>query len=216
MYGIAMSRPKSSWVDIGNFASNVYQNQQLANQARMIEQQNQMMQQQMIMQQLEQMNKQLLIEKRKMLMRLHTFLDKVDRTLNHYPEYSLMMIDVVSESVAGMEISSNDFEEVADMQKANEITTRLYDTRKKITGLLTAERVDWASRMKSIVMHEEDELERAQFLLAQHEAWLGMKPQYDEIAPIHKANKKANLFAWTIGISLTICLLIGGAIAGGS
>ena len=36
-----------------------------------------------------------------------------------------------------MELSSSDFEEVADMQKANEISTRLYDTRRLIAENLS-------------------------------------------------------------------------------
>ena len=176
-----MSRPKSSWADVVNVGSNLYQNRQLANQARMIDQQNQMMQQQLLMQQLEALNKELLVEKRKMLMKIHLFLDKVDRTHPHYPEYSLMMLDVVSENIGSMELSSSDFEEVADMQKANEISKRLYDTRRLIAENLSSERQSWSQRMKSIVMHEEDELERVEYLLANHENWLEMKPQYDKL-----------------------------------
>lgn len=210
-----MSRPRSSWADIVNVGSNLYQNKQLANQARMIDQQNQMMQQQLLMQQLEALNKELLIEKRKMLMKIHLFLDKVDRTHPHYPEYSLMMLDVVSENIGQMELSSSDFEEVADMQKANEISTRLYDTRRLIAENLSSERQSWSQRMKSIVMHEEDELERVEYLLANHENWLEMKPQYDEITPIHLANKKSATKRWVVGLTVAfLCFSIGVAAAG--
>ena len=68
-----MSRPKSSWADLANLGSNLYQNKQLANQSAMLEQQNQIMQQQLLMQQIEAFNKEVLIEKRKMLMKLHVF-----------------------------------------------------------------------------------------------------------------------------------------------
>lgn len=210
-----MGRPRSSWADIVNVGSNLYQNRQLANQASMIDQQNQMMQQQLLMQQMEALNKELLVEKRKMLMKIHLFLDKVDRTHPHYPEYSLMMLDVVSENIGQMELSSSDFEEVADMQKANEISTRLYDTRRLIAENLSSERQSWSQRMKSIVMHEEDELERVEYLLANHENWLEIKPQYDEITPIHLANKKSARKRWAVGLTVAVlCFAIGVAAAG--
>ena len=210
-----MSRPKSSWADLANLGSNLYQNKQLANQSAMLEQQNQIMQQQLLMQQIEAFNKEVLIEKRKMLMKLHVFLDKVERNHEHYPEYTLMMLDVVAQNVREMEISSSDFEEVADMQKANEISTRLYDTRKMISDNLSSERQGWSQRMKSIVLHEEDELERAEYLLANHENWIENKPQYDEIAPIHNANKKSAILRWSVGLTISILIFGVGIAAGG-
>lgn len=210
-----MSRPRSSWADLANLGSNLYQNKQLANQSRALEQQNQMMQQQLLMQQLEALNKEVLIEKRKMLMKIDMFLDKVDRTHPHYPEYSLMMLDIVSEKIGEMEVGPTDFEEVADMQKANEISTRLYATRTLVAGNLSSERLSYSQRMKSIITTEEDELERIEYLLANYESWLEVKSNYDEIKPLHMANKKAAIMRWSIGLTIAIIFFAVGAVVGG-
>jgi hypothetical protein len=210
-----MSRPRSSWSDLVNVGSNLYQNKQLANQSRQLAQQNEMMEQQLLMQQLEALNKEVLVEKRKMLMRIHMLLDKADRTHPHFPEYSLMMLDIVSEKIGEMELSPSDFEEVADMQKANEIGTRLFDTRKLVSENLSTERQGYSQRMKSIILVEEDELEAAEFLLANHEAWDKVEGKYDDIKPIHMANKKAAIMRWGIGLGLAILLMVIGAVIGG-
>jgi len=208
-----MSRPQSSWGDLANLGSNLYQNKQLAHQGQMIEQQNQMMQQQMLLQQLEQVNKNLLIEKRKMLMKIDIFLDKVDKTHSHYPEYSLMMFDLVNDSIAQMELSASDFEDISDMQKANEIQTRLDHTRDLISNNLSQERQSWSQRMKSIVTTEENELERLEYLLTNNEYWAEVRPQYDEILPIHIDNKKSATKRWLVGLILAMILMVGGAVA---
>ena len=205
-----MSRPQASWADIANVGSNLYQNKQLANQSRALEQQNQMMQQQLLMQQIEQMNRELLVEKRKMLMRLHMFLDKVDRTHPHFPEYSWMMLDIVNDQNEIAGLSASDFEEVADMEKANQIQTRIYDTKTLILSNLSHERQNYAARMKSIVMSEEDELERLEYLLEGFENWNEVSPQYEEIKPIHERNKKSAIKAWAIGLVIALVLLGGG------
>jgi len=206
-----MSRPQASWADIANVGSNLYQNRQLANQSRVLEQQNQMMQQQLLMQQIEQMNRELLIEKRKMLMRLHQFLDKVDRTHPHFPEYAWMMLDIVNDQNQIVGLSASEFEEVADMEKANQIQTRIYDTKVLIMSNLSHERQNYAARMKSIVMTEEDELERLEYLLDGFENWNEVAPQYEEIKPIHERNKKTAIKVWAIGLVIALALLGGGA-----
>ena len=50
-------------------------------------------------------------------MKIYVFLDKIERNHAHYPEYSLIMLDVVTQNVNEMEVSSSDFKKLQTCKK---------------------------------------------------------------------------------------------------
>jgi hypothetical protein len=202
-------RPQSSWGSMINAGSNLYQNKQLADQSRALNAQNQMMEQQLLMQQMEQMKKEMIIEKRKMLMSIHLFLDKVDRTYQHHLEYAWTMTSMVADQVQGQGLSSRDFEDVVDMEKANQIQTRLFDSLTNIQTQMNHQQNENAARMKSIIIKEENELENLVLLFQQKEDWESNRIRFEKIDPIHRKIKKTATIFFAITLSIALFGLIG-------
>ena len=185
--------------------ANIAQAQQLRNQSIHMAAQNQMMEQQLLMQQAEAMKRELMADMRRMLMKINMFLDKADRLFIQFPEYTMAQTKILYEGIAEIGgIDPTAFEDVGDMQLAQQVNLRISDFIQSKSTLMDSNQTSHSDRMKSIITTEEDELELVTNLLAAKENWNRAEPRFNTIDPIVRRNQFRAILIGSIFIGITI------------
>jgi len=193
-------RPDSTRADMVSAGSNVIQNFQLRKQNRLQEQslEQQTMQTELNAQQLAMQSHQLamqsqqlameqdrerkrleIIERRKLLIKFESLCDRASTVFSEYPEYSTMMMENARDSFQNSGLSADYFEEIADMERANNIFSRITEISAEFRTKLDNSQTITLSSMREFLNSED-------YLLQEHTGLC------QDVEQMHSSEDRAN------------------------
>ena len=211
----AMSRPTSSWGEVISAGSNLYQNAQLAQQTAQNETMILQMEQQAMMQRMQEMRRQNIIEARRTVIKLEKFAEKAIAVSESYSVYALMMTGRVLGMVRETGLNTDLFEEIADMERAAQMTEKLEAAESSIRSSMGEDQISYSTRMQRFIDIEEDEMEAHIGDCISNEDWSKNSAEFSEVDQLHKGRRKKFMIYLGASVGVSLILLFAGLVMRG-
>ena len=177
---------RTDWL---NLASNAYQNRQLSalerQQAALVEQQ----EQQLMISMMQEMRHQNIIEMRKMVIKFDQFADKASEVFKSYPAYAIMKAEMAIETIDATGLNTDAFEEIADMERASQMNTKIRQNTASMQSSATQETISNVQIMKTFIAEGENEMEALIPMCVANEDWAEHAEEFAEVDPLHRDRK---------------------------
>lgn len=160
------------------------------------------------------MRKKEIVEKRKLLLRCDKFVDQVQITFKHNPEYATMFMENTLDSLAYSNIESDDFEDISDMERADQLKKKIHDAHSSFQQNISQEQKNTVFLMKNFLDSEREEMLDHEHYCKADENWnsptygplgsteldgLSNREKFEFIDPLHRGRvRKYYTLIWVI------------------